>query len=57
MISYIDTDNDVAYGISCRGKQVMIVNEWEIFHLKKFGEIIIIPYHGTVKLKIIVRGH
>jgi len=37
MISYIDTKNNVTYGISCRGKEVMKDNAFK-------NEIIIIPY-------------
>lgn len=33
--------------MSNRGKEVMIVNEWEIFRIKNCGKIIIIPYQST----------
>jgi hypothetical protein len=30
----LDLDNDISYGKSCKGNEVMIVNEQEIFHKK-----------------------
>jgi len=33
-----DPDNDISYGKSCKGHEVMIVNEREIFHKKKCGK-------------------
>ena len=47
--NHIDPDNDISYGISNRGNEVMIVNEREIFHKKivvKEHLIIILRYHG-----------
>jgi len=34
----IDPDNDISYGISNNGYEVMIVNDKEIFHKIKIGK-------------------
>jgi len=34
----IDSDNDISYGISNNGYEVMIVNDKEIFHKIKIGK-------------------
>ena len=34
----IDPDNDISYGISSKGHEVMIVNEREIFVKRKIGK-------------------
>ena len=34
----IDSDNDISYGISSKGHEVMIVNEREIFVKRKIGK-------------------
>jgi hypothetical protein len=37
----IDPENEVSYGTSCKGKEVMIVNDREIFHKKYSGKRLI----------------
>jgi hypothetical protein len=37
----IDPENEVSYGTSCEGKEVMIVNDREIFHKKYSGKRLI----------------
>ena len=37
----IDPENEVSYGTSCKGKEVMILNDREIFHKKYSGKRLI----------------
>ena len=50
-------DNDISYGKSNKGLEVIILNDSEIFHKRKIGKttlIIVVLFHGIVKTDQIV---